>query len=165
MTTEKNEADDLVCCPPFDPSRYDENKVVTWEDKLFLKETVRSFLYIPLTFGRATTRANTKIDKADAKTDECLLLDDFRSPWGSNIYVSCSKDVPEAEMTKISGTFMTKVYEGPYYKCGEWVKDTTAYVREKKGKDPIKIYANYTTCPKCAKQRGKNYVVMFAQVA
>jgi hypothetical protein len=156
------------CCPVFDATRYNENVKVTWKDKLFLQESVWSFCYIPLTFGRATRRALAKIEKAQAQqepsSNEYLLLDDFASPWGSNIYFEVTKNVPNAKMTTISGTFMTKTFEGPYDKCGEWVQATKAFVREKTGKDPLRMYAHYTTCPKCAKVYGKNYVVMFAQI-
>jgi hypothetical protein len=155
------------CCPVFDTTRYNENVQVTWNEKLFLQESVWTFLYIPLTFGRATRRALTKIEQAHAQVslNEDLLLDDFISPWRSNIYFAISKPVPHAKMTKISGTFVTKTFEGPYHKCGEWMQDTKAFVREKTGKDPLKVYAHYSTCPKCAQEYGKNYVVMFAQIA
>jgi hypothetical protein len=38
-----------------------------------------------------------------------------------------------------------------------------AYV-EAQGKELKKMYFYYTTCPKCAKEYGKNYVVILAQV-
>jgi hypothetical protein len=38
-----------------------------------------------------------------------------------------------------------------------------AYVSEQ-GKTPKKMYFYYTTCPKCAKKYGKNYVVLLAQI-
>lgn len=33
-----------------------------------------------------------------------------------------------------------------------------------KGRTLEKLYFGYTTCPKCAKAYGKNYVVLFAKV-
>ncbi len=35
---------------------------------------------------------------------------------------------------------------------------------QSKGKVIQKLYFYYTTCPKCAKQYGKNYVAMLAQI-
>jgi hypothetical protein len=35
---------------------------------------------------------------------------------------------------------------------------------ENKEKSLKKLYFSYTTCPKCAKAYGKNYVVLFAQI-
>ena len=36
---------------------------------------------------------------------------------------------------------------------------------EDRGQEPKNIYFFYTTCPKCAKAYGKNYVVGVAQLA
>ncbi|MBM3208861.1 hypothetical protein FJZ40_01010 [Candidatus Shapirobacteria bacterium] len=65
-------------------------------------------------------------------------------------------------MTKLSGTFLTKVFEGPYQNAGKWAQKMKEYVAEK-GKELKKMYFSYTTCPNCAKAYGKNYVVVFAQ--
>jgi len=66
-------------------------------------------------------------------------------------------------MASISGTFLTKVFEGPYQNVGKWVEEMKGYVKGK-GKNLKKMYFSYTTCPNCAKAYGKNYVVLFAQV-
>jgi len=34
-------------------------------------------------------------------------------------------------MEKMSGTFMSKVFEGPYKDAGKWAKDMEKYVRSK----------------------------------
>jgi hypothetical protein len=67
-------------------------------------------------------------------------------------------------MTTIFGTFLTKVFEGPYQNAGKWALEMREYV-EAKGKKSDKLYFSYTACPKCAKAYGKNYVVLFAQIA
>ena len=66
-------------------------------------------------------------------------------------------------MTKIPGTFLSKVFEGPYSQTGKWIKEMKAYV-ESKGKELKELYLYYTTCPNCAKVYGKNYVVLLAAV-
>jgi len=66
-------------------------------------------------------------------------------------------------MTSLSGTFLTKVFEGPYQNVGEWAQEMKEYV-ESKGRKLKKLYFSYTTCPRCAKAYGKNYVVLFAQI-
>ncbi len=43
------------CCPRFDPEPWDE-KEVTFEDKLFVKDHVTSFFHIPLNFGKVMVR-------------------------------------------------------------------------------------------------------------
>ncbi len=83
--------------------------------------------------------------------------------WGADIYIDVMNDVPDATMAMISGTFLTKVFEGPFRNIGTWIKEMNAYVASK-GKTTKKLYFYYTTCPKCAKVYGKNYVVLLAQV-
>jgi hypothetical protein len=64
----------------------------------------------------------------------------------------------------ISGSFLTKVYEGPFRNAPEWAADMERHVKTK-GRSLEKLYFGYMTCPRCAKAYGKNYVVLFAQVA
>lgn len=82
---------------------------------------------------------------------------------GSDIYIAVSKEVPQAKTVRISGTFLTKVFEGPYKDAGKWVKEMKTYVKAK-GREMKKMYFFYTTCPKCAKFYGKNYTVILAEV-
>ncbi len=65
-------------------------------------------------------------------------------------------------MVRLSGDYLTKVFEGPFKDVPKWEKEMEAFVKEK-GKQAKKIYYFYTTCPKCAKYYGKNYVVGVAQ--
>jgi hypothetical protein len=153
---------DNECCPKFDPNPWDD-KLVTWEKKLFLKDRVRSFLHIPLNFGTVMTRSMAAIAAAGAVPDEVIVLSDENSLWGADVYISISKDVPGGRMATLSGTYVTKVYEGPYRNIGNWIKDMKSFVKDK-GKAIEKLYLFYTTCPKCAKKYGKNYVVLLAQV-
>ncbi len=104
-----------------------------------------------------------RIKEADDLSPQPLMLTDEKSLWGTDLYIAVSKEVPEAEMTKISGTFLTKVFEGPYKNAGSWVKEMKAYVQEK-GREIKKMYFFYTTCPACAKVCGKNYTVLLAMV-
>lgn len=91
------------------------------------------------------------------------MLTDEKSLWGCDIFIDVSKKVPDAQMTTLSGIFLTKVFEGPYQNAGIWAKEMEEYVKNK-GKELKKLYFSYTTCPKCAKEYGKNYVVLFAQI-
>jgi hypothetical protein len=103
------------------------------------------------------------IQKADALEPEPLMLSDEKSLWGSDIYIAVSKEVPGAETARISGTFMTKVFEGPYKNAGQWAMEMKEYVKSK-ARELNKMYFFYTTCPKCAKVYGKNYTVILAQI-
>lgn len=150
------------CCEPFDPVPW-EDAEVSWQDKVFVKDHVTSFLHIPLNFGQTVKRNMKRIESAGAKAPYQLMLTDENSLWGADIYIDVAKEVPGAHMAKLSGTFLTKVFEGPYSNVGKWAKEMTEYVQHKNRKLK-KLYFSYTTCPKCAEAYGKNYVVLFAQV-
>jgi len=150
------------CCDPFNPEPWQDKEII-WKDKIFVKDYVASFLHIPLNMGKKLTKNMELIEKANARAPYQLMLTDEKSSWGSEIYIDVSREVPGANMASLSGTFLTRVFEGPYQKTGLWTKEMAEYV---KSKDKVlkKIYFSYTTCPKCAKAYGKNYVVLFAQI-
>ena len=150
------------CCEPFDPIPW-EDKEIIWKDKLFVKDHVSSLFHIPLNMGRKVIKNMELIEKANARAPYQLMLTDEKSSWSADIYIDVSNEVPGAQMVTLSGTFLTKVFEGPYQNVGKWVKEIKEYVKEK-GKSLKKLYFSYTTCPKCAKAYGKNYVVLFAQI-
>ncbi len=150
------------CCDPFDPQPWQEKEII-WKDKVFVKDHITSFLHIPLNMGSKIAKNMDLIEKAGAKAPCQLMLTDEKSLWGADIYIDVARDLPGAEMAKISGTFLTKVFEGPYQNAGKWAEEMTEYVKTK-GKVLKKLYFSYTTCPKCAKVYGKNYVVLFAQI-
>ncbi len=156
------EQSETGCCPRFNPEPWDK-KETSWQDKLFLKDHVRSFLHIPLNFGKVMVKNMERIKEFDALAPEPLMLSDEKSLWGADIYIAVSREVPEAKMEKISGTFLTKVFEGPYKNAGKWAKEMKAYVKSK-GKEIKKMYFFYTTCPKCAEFYGENYTVLLAMV-
>ncbi|MCX6738122.1 MAG: hypothetical protein NTY11_01745 [Candidatus Parcubacteria bacterium] len=150
------------CCEPFNPEPW-EDKEITWQDKIFVKDHITSFLHIPLNMGQKVVKNMALIEKVNAKAPYQLMLTDEKSIWGADIYIDVAKEVPNAKMATLSGVFLTKVFEGPYEDTGKWAKEMEEYVQSK-GKKILKLYFSYTTCPKCAKAYGKNYVVLFAQI-
>jgi hypothetical protein len=104
-----------------------------------------------------------KIQKANAIVPSFITLSDEKSLWGSVLYIEAAKDVPNAQMVRISGKFLCMAFEGPYKNVGQWIKEMYAYL-ESKARQAKKLYFYYTTCPKCAKVYGKNYVVILAQI-
>lgn len=150
------------CCPRFNHQPWNE-KEITWQDKPFLKDRVLSIFHIPLNFGKVMVKNMEKIKKADASTPEALVLSDENSLFGSDLYIAVSKEVPDAEMVKISGTFLTKVFEGHYKNMKTWISEMQEFVKVR-GKEAKKMYFFYTACPKCAKVYGKNYTVILAQI-
>ncbi len=152
------------CCPLFDPAPWTD-KEITWDNKLFAQDRVRCLFHIPLNMGQVMTRMCARIKEAgaDVKPENFVMLSEENSPWQSVQYMSVAKEVPGLRNVRISGTFLTKVFEGSYKEVRHWYLEMLQYVAAK-GKTASKIYIYYTTCPKCAKAYGKNYVVLFAQV-
>jgi len=150
------------CCPPGYPDQWHE-KQVDWQDKPFVKGRVRSFLHIPLNFESVLRRNVRLIEAAGALPEETLVLSDENSLWGADMYIAVTKDVPNAQMARLSGTFLTKVFEGPYKQIPTWIGEMKRYVASK-GQELKHLYFLYKTCPRCAKKYGKNYVVLLAQV-
>lgn len=158
------DAPETGCCPRFNPEPWDGQTFV-FENKLFVKGTTLNFLHMPLTMGRMIGKTWKQITDAGADSkDEFVLLSYDLSPWKGEHYFSVEKEVPGAEMVRLSGTYLTKVFEGPYRDAKKWVHEMDEYVKSQ-GKETQKLYFYYTTCPKCYKHYGKNYIVAFAQVA
>jgi hypothetical protein len=150
------------CCPKFNPEPWDK-KQFSWNDKLFVKDHVICFLHMPINMGSKIIKNIKKIEAAKAATGEWFMITDHTSPWGCDIYIEAKTDVPNAKMVNISGDFLSRVFEGPYRNIRSWIKEMQEYVISK-NKKMEKMYFYYTTCPKCAKFYGKNYVVLLAKV-
>ena len=157
-----NESEETGCCKRFDPNPWQETEV-SFQDRRFVKDRVTSFFHVPLNYGKVMKRNMEKIEKADAVASRPLMLSDENSLFGADVYIAVEKNVPGANMVTVPGKFLSKVFEGPYSKIGEWIKTMGNFVKGK-GKDMKKLYFFYPTCPSCAKAYGKNYVVLLAQV-
>ena len=157
-------SDKDVCCYPLDTSLWDEKKHV-WDDKLFLQDEVRQIMHIPMNMSSVVNRMFQKIEAADAMPDvkDFLMLAYDTSPWKSEIYMTVTKDIPYEKIVQLSGTFVSKVYDGPYHHVPKWIADMDSYLSLKNQK-ALKYYFHYAYCPKCAKKYGHNYCVAFAQV-
>jgi len=84
------------CCPKFNPMPWDR-KILEWKDKKFIKDRVKTFMYMPINFGPVIVRMNKKIDAAGAKALDWMALSDHSSKWNMDIYVAVDKDIPDAE--------------------------------------------------------------------
>lgn len=150
------------CCPKFDPAPWDE-KEIKWNEKLFLKDHFMSCMHIPLNLKQKILFNTKLIADAGAVSPDWLMLVDENSLWGADMYISVNKEIPNAKMVKITGTFLSKVFEGSFSNMGKWIKEMRDFVKSK-GKEVNQLYFYYTTCPKCAKKYGKNYVVILARI-
>ena len=69
------------------------------------------------------------------------------SLWGADIYLAVDREIPGARITTLSGTFLTKVFEGPYRHAGKWAREMEAYVtgkghRRRRSKRSLRRFEN-----------------------
>lgn len=153
------------CCAVPDVSEWDE-KEITFEDKKFIRMQTKSFLFMPLNMSKVMAAIQKMADEAGASMPpkEVMILSRDISPWKAEQLYAVSKPVEGADNVILSGKYLTKVFEGPYKNAGNWHNDMQEYAKSK-NKIADKTYFFYTTCPKCAKHYGKNYVVGFTQIS
>ena len=154
--------EDQICCPPFHPEEW-EDKVLEWDNKMFLKSKVLTFFYMPINFGQVMRKIDSKIRKAGAEMIDNMCLSDHSSRWGMNVLMPVNKEVNGLETEKLTGKFYCKIYEGPFSDTSKWCEDYKQAVQSK-GFKIVKWYMWYTTCPKCAKKYGKNYTAIICKV-
>jgi hypothetical protein len=151
------------CCPRFVPEPWQE-KELRWDNKLFVKDRVRCLFFMPLNFGKVMVRSMERIGQANAFTPEPpVVLSDHTSRWNIDLYIEVAREVPGAEHAHLSGSFLSKVFEGPYRDHSKWCRQMADWVQSK-GKAIKRSLYYYTTCPKCAKHYARNYVVILAEV-
>jgi len=151
------------CCPRFQPENWDSQDL-HFRDKLFVRAKTRSLAHIPLNMGSVFRKTFRAIKDADAQSDtNFIVLSRDQSAWSAEHLFAVNKEVSEKEMVHVTGDFVTKVFEGPYKEVPRWCEELNESIKTE-GKDVKQTYFFYTTCPKCAKTYGKNYVVGVAEV-
>lgn len=118
-----------------------------------------------LNFGAVMRKMDAKIRKSGASMQQDGMgLSDHTSGWNMDIYLAVDRRVEGLNNVTLSGKFFCKVYEGDFRETGKWTKDYETYANSK-NKKIEKMYMWYTTCPKCAKKYGKNYVVILGKIS
>lgn len=158
METSQKEKD--ICCPKFEPELWND-KTFEWENKKFIRDKVFTLMHMPLNFGQVMRRLDSKARKAGAEIPDWLCLSEHTSSWNMNLYLAVDKEISGAENITLSGKFFSMVYEGAFKDTGKWSEDFKNICKEK-GLTLKKTYMWYTTCPKCAKKYGKNYIAIIA---
>jgi hypothetical protein len=151
------------CCPRFNPKGWDGAEM-EFHDKPFLRAKTISVAHLPLNMGKVFTRVQTALDaEGAARADQTLVMSRDLSAFSAEHLFAVDKPVPGEEMTTLSGHFLTRVFEGPYWKARDW-HDEMLDLARRKGK-PGPVWFFYTTCPKCAKVYGRNPIVGIVQIA
>ena len=158
---------DQECCPPFDVQKWDK-KTFNWEKEHFIKDTIGTFFHYP--FPPIVRKKITKLRAialhAQAtihdKSEGLILLYD-PSPFLSEIHYRVMREVEGADNSEFSGTFVTRVFDGPYKEIPRFMHQMKRYLTER-NLTAEKYFIHYAYCPDCAKAHGHNYMVFFAQV-
>jgi hypothetical protein len=151
------------CCPRFKPEPWD-NQELHFEHKPFVKASTISAFHVPLNVGSVFSRTYKAIGSAHARDGGFIVLSHDDSAWHAEHLFAVDTEVPGAEMVYLDGDFVTKVFEGPFKDAPKWCAAMESDVKAK-GQRLDTMYFFYTTCPKCAKHYGKNYVVGVAKVS
>lgn len=156
------------CCPEFHPEKWDE-KTFVWNNKKFVIDSMPALFHMPFPplISKKITRMWKSIKSSGSaepeKTDTLVLFHD-PTAFRSDILISVKKDVPGEKNAALSGTFVSRTFDGGYNAFPTFVREMDQYLSEsgKKAKD---YYVHYAYCPKCAKKFGHNYMILFAEVS
>ncbi len=152
------------CCPRFNPEGWDGAQL-HFRNKRFARATTKAVMHVPVNMGRVFERVQNHIQAAKAyDADDFIVLSRSLSPWTDEHLFAIAAPVPEEEAVSLSGDFVTKVFEGPYREVRNWHPEMQA-LAQGDGPSSDEVYFFYTTCPKCAKAYGENYVVGVARTA
>lgn len=159
------------CCAKFNPKKWN-NKTFVWKNKPFIMESIPQIFHIPFfpMIGKKITKMYslaTDSKQVIPKKDENLILFQDPSAFKSNIYFSVKGNVPKANNVKLSGTFFARVYDGDYNAIPRFVKDMNEHLKKQGKKVPCDgdYFIHYAYCPKCAKEYGNNYMILFAKLS
>ena len=150
-----------ICCPRFDPSLWD-GKTIEWQNKPFIRAKVRTLFFAPLNLGNVMRQTDEAILAAGGKFIDGMALSEHASMWTMWQYLAVDKPIPGLDNVSLCGRFKVRVYEGPFGDTGKWMQDFEAGMAANNQKT-ARCLMWYTTCPKCAKKYGKNYVAVLGQ--
>ena len=127
------------CCPRFKPAPWDGQEL-HFKDKPFVRAETRSAMHVPLNMGRVFSRVFDGIaPDGNFDPDNLIVLSRELSAWKAEHLFASDTPVQTEEMVTLTGDFITKVFEGPYRKAGQWYKDMQDLVRARGG-TPSDIY-------------------------
>ena len=152
------------CCAIPDISGWD-HEVVVFENKNFIRSHTRSFMYVPMNMASVMTKLSQVVQAAQVSMppNEAMILSHDLSPWRAEQLYAVTSPIEGADNVVLNGEFASMVFEGPYGDAKLWMEGIRGYAKSL-GRVTGGVYFFYTTCPKCAKHYGKNYVIALAKV-
>ncbi|MCF8374026.1 MAG: hypothetical protein K9H64_20560 [Bacteroidales bacterium] len=159
-------SEENTCCLPVDTALW-ENITHVWNEKPFIGESIPLIFHIPMPWmiKKVVGRLWGQAQEAGAAPEmkDFLMLAHDPSPWKGEYLLAVNKDVPGANNIKLSGTYISKVFDGPFNAIPKYIKEMDSFLKTL-DKVARYYYFYYTTCPKCAKKFGHNYIIAFAQL-
>lgn len=150
------------CCARLDPEAWDARRF-QWTARPFLRDRVRSFLHVPLNFASVVTRAHEAVEAAEAYPKRPFWLTHQVSPWASDFLIALDHEVPSTRVERLSGSYLTRMFVGPYRHVRAWIQEMDRYVLAQ-GFRMRRALFYYGQCPRCARHYGENQVVLFAEL-
>ena len=157
---------EVYCCPVFDPAQWNE-QMLTWENKMFIRGTMFQVLHYPFPgmIRRIMKKLWKQATEAGAETGQAdfLMLTYDLSPWKCEFYMSVKQAVPGADNVQLSGTYFTKVFDGPYSMVPKYINEMDILLAQK---DMLakKYYIYSAACPLCDRRYEVNNIVVFAEI-
>jgi hypothetical protein len=139
----------------------------TWENKMFIRGTIPQFLHYP--FPGMVRRIMKKLWNqateagAEPEREEFLMLAYDLSPWTCEFYMPVKQFVPGADNVNLSGTYFTKVFDGPFSLVPQYINEMDIFLAQK---DMLakKYYIYSAACPLCERKYSVNSIVAFAEI-
>lgn len=155
--------EESLCCPPFDTEKWNL-RTLDWNDKLFIKRSVKCFFYIPINYKMVFRQIVNKIRRKEENHNPRICLSEVCSKWKINLYVEAQEEVEKEENIRFSCKILTKAYVGScnnsYKEAKQWISDYRLFAQSKNFV-VRKIFFWFPTCLKCAKiQKRRDVVIM-----
>jgi hypothetical protein len=150
------------CCPVFDPAPWDK-KLFILKDLNMVKASTKSIFFVPINMAKVMSETMKKIEDNNAfYDDKYLILSEDVSPFKCVHHFLVTKEIEGMDNEIFGGKFYTIVFEGNYNQIQKAIERLK---NEMEAESLVlnRVFAFYTTCPKCAKVYGKNYIVLFGE--
>lgn len=143
-----------------------QDQEFTFHNKPFIRMHTRSFMFVPLNMNKIMKALNEAATAANAlmPPEQAMILSHDLSSWKAEQLYAVSKPIEGMDNVSLDGTFLTKVFEGPYQNAKHWYGSMQVMAKDRSAEIQA-TYFFYTTCPKCAKHYGNNYTIGLAKVA
>jgi len=150
------------CCPRLNEADWDK-KEMEWRGKPFYRTKYWSIFHMPLNIGGVTTKAMAELDSKGLVEDPTLMLSREESMFSSTLLLSMNQDTDDPKVERLSGNYVSRLFQGSYRDTSKWIKETMQYCEET-GREARDLLFWYVTCPKCAEKYGGAQTVIFAKV-